>query len=378
MSAACGTGLTVQAVDLPDVGPELLQAWGELADVAVEPNPCFAPEMLLPAVRHLAGGQGVRLWLVWSGDQLILAVPIGTRRYLRLPVPVWTTWRHPYRYVGTPLVRPGFLDSAPAALLAALAASGAPGCLVLEQVYLDGPVAVAFRDAAAGRRAHWAEHDVWGRPTVYAREEETYLDDTLGSRSVRTLRRQRRHLERDLGPVEARDVTRAGSPAVVQAEVEDFLAMESTGWKGRAGTALASDPAHAAFWREFCSAEAAAGRLQLWQLRAGDVVAARQCHVRQGGVVFHLKTTYDETLSKASPGVLLELDLLHAFHVDPALRLLDPCTDSVPGPSDRLYPDVRRLGDALVGLTVTGRMLARLTPPASGAWRRLQDLIRRR
>jgi CelD/BcsL family acetyltransferase involved in cellulose biosynthesis len=364
--------LSVEMAGLAEVDGDLLRAWRELAAEAVEPNPFFGPDMLLPAVRRLSGGHRVRLMTVRQGTEVVLAMPLTSGRYLRMPVPVLSTWRHPYRYVGTPLVRADALHEAPTAVLAALARRRWPGWLVLEQLHLDGTVATAFRTAAVERSASWTEHDVWQRPAVRARAEESYLQDTLGPRSAKALRRQRRNLERDLGPVWVRDVARSDDPAAVAAEVEAFLAMEAAGWKGRAGTALASHPAHAQFWREACKALADAGHLELWQLVAGDVVVARQCHVRDGDTVFHLKTTYDEDLARRSPGVQLELEVLHAFHVEPSLRWLDPCTDPVWGTSDRLYPDSRRLGAALVGLTAAGRMATRLTPRAARAWRTLR------
>jgi CelD/BcsL family acetyltransferase involved in cellulose biosynthesis len=361
--------LLAEAIPLADVDGDLLRAWRELADEAAEPNPFFVPEMLLPAARLLPGGADVRLHVVRSGERLDLAVPLIPARYRRMPVPALSTWRHPYRYVGTPLVRTSALDSAPGALLRALAEGETSGWLAFEQMYVDGVVAEAFRTAAEQRSARWVEHDVWRRPAVLRREAETYLDDTLTSRSAKTLRRQRRHLERDLGPVDVRDVARMGGAAAVRAEVDAFLAMEAAGWKGRAGTAAANDPAHAAFWREACQAMAEAGRLELWQLRAGDVVAARQCHVRMGGTVFHLRITYDESLGKSSPGVQLEVEVVHAFHADRQVDLIDPCTEREPGTSSRFYPDSRRIGDVLIGLSTVGRLLADVTPLASRAWR---------
>ena len=360
---------SVETINLGDVDADLLRAWRELADDAAEPNPFFGPEMLLPAARLLPGGSDVRLHVVRSGNRLDLAVPLIPARYRRMPVPALTTWRHPYRYVGTPLVRASALDFAPGALLRTLTQGRTPGWLVLEQMYVDGVVAEAFRTAAGRRSGGWVEHDVWRRPAVRRREAESYLDDTLGSRSAKTLRRQRRLLERDHGPVDARDVARTSDALAVGAEVEAFLDMEAAGWKGRAGTAAANDPAHAAFWREACEAMAEAGRLEMWQLRAGDVVAARQCHVRMGGTVFHLRTTYDEALGKSSPGVQLEVEAVHAFHVDREVDLLDPCTEPEPGTSSRLYPDSRPIGDVLIGLSVVGRLLADVTPLASRAWR---------
>ena len=204
-------------------------------------------------------------------------------------------------------------------------------------MYVDGVVAEAFRTAAGRRSGGWVEHDVWRRPAVRRREAESYLDDTLGSRSAKTLRRQRRLLERDHGPVDARDVARTSDALAVGAEVEAFLDMEAAGWKGRAGTAAANDPAHAAFWREACEAMAEAGRLEMWQLRAGDVVAARQCHVRIGGTVFHLRPVRRGPRQSRS---------VHARGRGGArldwrdVVLLDPCRSGAGHPS-RLYPDSR-------------------------------------
>ena len=360
----------VRLHDLRDPAPGLLAAWRDLARAAAEPNPFFGPDWLLPAVRHLSGGADVRLATVQRGEDLVLAVPLVPGRYRRVPLPAWTTWRHPHRFVGTPLVRADALAEAPAALLGGLRAG--PAWLVLEQLYVDGVVGRAFRAAASQRSASWVVHDPWERPAVRARTAPTYLDGTLSPRSAKALRRLRRGLERELGAVVAVDLGRGAGPEQVAAEVEAFLAMEAAGWKGAAGTALAADPGHAAFWREGCLAAASAGRLELWQLRAGDAVLARQVHVRDGGTVFHLKTAYDEAAGRGSPGVQLELDVLAAFHDDPALALLDPCTEREPGTSARLYPDRRTVADALVGLRASGRWAARATPAAVRARRRLR------
>ena len=362
---------TAEVVPLGHLDARLCAAWSELARSAAEPNPFFEPEVLLPAARLLPGGAGVGLLVVRRGGDLVLAAPVHRGRYRRMPVRALSTWRHPYRYLGTPLVRPDALCDAPAALLRTLA--GHAAWLVLDQLYVDGPVAGALRAGARERGASWVEHEVWERPAVRARQEDTYLEETLSARSAKALRRRRRNLERDLGPVRARDTARSGD---LRAELEAFLALEAAGWKGRSGTALASSPAHAQFFREMCLALAADGRLELWRLDAGERTTARQCHLRAGEVVFHFKTTYDEQLARYSPGVQLELDVLAAFHEDPALAQLDPCTDPEPGTSDRLYPDSRRLGVALVGLTPAGRLAAHGTPHAVHAARRLRERAR--
>jgi hypothetical protein len=347
-----------------EVDDALLAAWRALEQVAVEPNPFFAPEVLLPAVRHLRGGAGVALLVVERDGELDLAVPVRRERHRRMPLPAATTWRHAYRYVGTPLVRAPALHTAPAAALALLRTTSA--WLVLDDLYLDGTVARAFCGAVGRTPGGWVVHEVWDRPVVHRHGSSA----PTALRWRKTLRRLRRNLERDLSGVAVScDSVRDGDRAGLAADVEAFLALESAGWKGRAGTAITSDPGHAAFFRAACERLADHGRLELWKLRVGERIVARQCNVRAGDTVFHLKTTYDEDLARYSPGVQLELDLLDAFYDDSRLTHLDSCTDPGPTTSSRLYPHRRRTGVALLGLRPQGRCAALLTPPAVAAWR---------
>ena len=55
--------------------------------------------------------------------------------------------------------------------------------------------------------------------------------------------------------------TRARSDEEAALYCEEFLALEAAGWKGRAGSALASCPAKAAFFRDAIAGAQAAGRL---------------------------------------------------------------------------------------------------------------------
>ena len=371
MSQAPGSlCLSTQMLPLSALDDSLIADWANLSDRAVEPNPFFSPEFLLPAAKWLPDGDAVKLAVVRRGLELVLAVPIVRGRYRIVPVDTLTTWHHTHRYLGTPLVAPDSIEVAPAALLEALTRSASTGWLALEQLYIDGSVARAFRAAADKLSATWVQPDVWGRPVVNRRKFDTYLDGTVSARSAKGLRRRRRNLIRDHGPIVCEDIARKTDPRAVEAGIQMFLKMEAAGWKGRAGTALACDRSHAAFWRETCLRLADAGRLEMWQFKAGATMVAQQCHVHQGDTVFHLKTTYDEGLRKYSPGVQLELELLQAFHGDGALEWLDSCTDQEPSTSARLYPDTRRVGDVLIGLTGPGRVITQLTPYAAKLWRK--------
>ena len=85
------------------------QAWRELASRAIEPNPYFEPDCLLPAARYLEGGAEILLAVAESADGRFHAcLPVSLAsgwRSLRLPVALT---RGVGRAIGlaTPLVCP--------------------------------------------------------------------------------------------------------------------------------------------------------------------------------------------------------------------------------------------------------------------------------
>ena len=149
-----------------------------------------------------------------------------------------------------------------------------------------------------------------------------------------------------------------GEPAAVEA----FLALEASGWKGEAGTAMRS-AAHAEFFRETCAGFAAAGRLQLVALTGGDRSLAMQCNLRAGDGVFCFKLGVDEEFARYSPGVQLQVDNVHLFHGDETLQWADSCADPSNQMINRLWPDRRHLVSVMVpgagALGRAGRLQAR-------------------
>ncbi len=89
------------------------------------------------------------------------------------------------------------------------------------------------------------------------------------------------------------------------AAVARYAALEGRGWKGREGTALGCDPAQLRFYTELLATHAWKGQSRVYELWAGDSLAASRLVVSQGGLVVALKTTHDEGLRDWAPGRLL-------------------------------------------------------------------------
>jgi CelD/BcsL family acetyltransferase involved in cellulose biosynthesis len=142
-----------------------------------------------------------------------------------------------------------------------------------------------------------------------------------------------------------------------EAALREFLALEASGWKGRAGTALACDPGEQGFFAAACGRLAERGALQLLALRAGGRIAAMQANfVAQDGL-FCFKVAFDETLGRHSPGALLEVRALDVFHERAELRWMDSCTDPGAELIERLWPDRRQMRSTLLrGCGALGRL----------------------
>jgi hypothetical protein len=334
----------VRARLIPVAGlePRDLDAWRGLAERAVEPNPFFEPELVLPAARHLGGGPGL-LVAEREGRWSACLVVHRPARWRRLPLPTLATWRHSYCFLGTPLAIGDELEPALAALIDRGRREPGVAALALDWVGADGPVWDCLTELV-GRDARTAVH--WGRfdrAVLRRRAEPTYLDETLRGHHRRELQRKRRTLARDVGePVTT--VDRGGDPAAYA----EFLRLEASGWKGRSGTALGAHPGHARFFTELCEGFAPAGRLQLLELSAGGRAVAMMSSLVAGGALYGFKIAYDETYGGYSPGIQLVRDSVEIFHERGDLTWIDSCADPDNDMINRLWTERRSIATVVV------------------------------
>lgn len=360
------TGRAARLVPLRAVDPALRRAWADLAARAVEPNPYVEPGPVLAAARHLPDGADAELLVVERGGLLELALPVlRARGYRRVPVPTYRAWGHDDCFLETPLLASPDPAATWSAALSCLRV-GATGWLSFEQLPRDGAVRAGL-EAALGRGAGAVVLASTQRPVVHRRAEPTYLEGRLSSSRRRRLGRWRRRLERELD-TDVRLVECSGDDP--GAALARFVALEAAGWKGEAGTALATCPARAAAFTDTFVEACGQGRAQVFELRGGDTVVAALCVLVSDGGAFHVKTAFDEEFSSTSPGLQLEVAVLEAFHDDPALGWIDSGSVEEPSsPSTMLYPDRRTLDALVVPLRGRASRLPALTLRGFMLWR---------
>jgi CelD/BcsL family acetyltransferase involved in cellulose biosynthesis len=96
-------------------------------------------------------------------------------------------------------------------------------------------------------------------------------------------------------------------PRDLDAEFERGFAAESSGWKGRAGTAVLSNPDTERFYRQLARSFHEQGELRLSTIVLDGRVAAFDMCLLHGGRLYLLKTGYDEEFRRLAPGLVIRL-----------------------------------------------------------------------
>jgi len=289
--------------------PDLAAAWDRLAAGAAEPN-VFAERWFVEAsTAHLPDSAGARLLQLWRGGRLIALLPLRIdARYGRIPLRHVTNWRHHHSFLGAPLIAAGSEAEAWRALLDAIdRAPWAGGILHIEGIVEGGPIHQGLQAAsrALGRPCDTV-HRIERAMLASELSPETYYERTLRKKKRKEIRRLRSRLD-ELGSVAARKLAAGDDPLTW---AEEFLALEASGWKGRAGSALACRNDTAAFFRAAIAGAHAAARLEMLRLDLDGRAIAMLVNFLAPPGSFSFKIAFDEDYARFSPGVLIQLENL--------------------------------------------------------------------
>lgn len=344
-------GLAVRRIPSGRYG-ELAEAFADLCLRAEAPNLHMAPAAIAAAATlgvapaqitvlaaHEAAGE--RLLGVWalrrtrslhSGFATVLEAPL---------VPL-------YEVSSAPVLDREQASEVAAALLGAIAgAPDLPKVLRLPLLPVEGSVFAALETAISATGSLLTRFERWQRPMLVPAagdDAERYLRRTLGSGYKKRLQ-QHRQLEKAGTLAFSRC---RGGEAV--ATLDDFLALEAAGWKGRSGTALARLPRHCAYIREVVQRFAAVDGARVDLLRLDGELIAAGILLDLAGQSHFLKIAYDETRARLSPGRALAIEMLRADFADGRPFRLDSGAGDRVDPSAYPWGERLAMADAVVAL----------------------------
>jgi len=336
---------------LDDLSRQDIGRWRELAAEAVEPNPFFEPEYILPAA-HWIGGRRLGVLVAQEDDEWSACMPVHQpRRWHHVPLACVASWHHRYCFLGTPLVRADGRERAIATLARRLMRQPGAAFAGLDAFAADGAIWDALRaviQEEGSEALRVAEHE----RAVLRRRPGPHDYVKLKAKSRRELERKRRRLEDVLGA--ALETVDRGEDS---GAVNEFLTLEASGWKGQGGTAVASQQRDADFFRTVCGSFRQLGRLHLLSLQADGQCVAMACNLRAGDGVFCVKIAFDERWHRSSPGAQLVLDHVWWFHEEASAGFMDSCVEPGSELVNRLWPDRRRIVSlALPAKSASGRL----------------------
>jgi hypothetical protein len=354
----------------------------DLAARAIEPNVFYEPAFAAAAAPVF--GRGVLAGLVWqrgAQSRLIGFFPVRIeRRRYGLTLPVAVGWTHSYAPLGTPLIDRDARDGAIGAWLDHLASDPSLPKLLL-MPYLPACSSAAFETALEPRGGRCAEFGYHVRAMLRPDNGRgDYLDVAIPHKKRKELRRQRKRLA-DQGTVH---VDTADAPPALATALDDFLALEAGGWKGRAGTAARAHDDVRHFVAAAVSGLAAEGKASVARLMLDDRPVAAIVTLRSGNAAWCWKIAYDERFARASPGVQLLLDVTETLLADTRVVRADSCATADHPMIDHIWRERLALADQLIwvgqGSALPFRAACALEATrraAIGGARRLRDLLKR-
>ncbi|TVR11319.1 MAG: GNAT family N-acetyltransferase [Salinarimonadaceae bacterium] len=351
----------------------IASTWMDLCGRTAEDNVYYTPNYALAILDANIPPGDVIFLTAWEDDDLIGLLPV-TRQRFALPIlgPCGGAWRTKYTFGCIPLIDSARREAATRLLLDGMSSLGR-GEWILPTVNAQGPACEAWIRELDRRGAPWLFMNAFQRASIApACAYDEYLRLHIAPKRRREIQRNARRLQ-ELGKFAFESHTEGEG---LERAVSSFLELEAAGWKGRAGTALACDPASVAFAREAFASRAGRSSCRADMITIDGKPVAIGLTVFDGRTGFTVKCCYDEELRSFSPGIVLELEVIRSLLTDKWAKRLDAATAGS-HVVDGLWPDRIEVADLVFSLAPR-HARARLTALESmlGARRRLKSAAR--
>ncbi len=339
---------------------ELQNAIATLANLAVPPNPFFDVPFLSAAADRL-GSKDKRF--------LVLTETIGDTEALKFFAPAQMEqcgfprkktlriWSHLYAPISTPLVDPCEVDLVVERLAQALMSIETTDfpAILFEDLNLEAAFTKAVLNSSllADQVEICCPHE---RAGLQPLQSGSYDQIHISGKRRQRLRRAMENLS-GLGKVEFETAYKF-SDAMVR--FEEFLLLESRGWKGKRGTSLQRIRTTAAFARQAVANMVQENRCQISSLRLNGKAVATMIVFRAGGYYYPWKIAFDESYYQYSVGVQLITHVNNQLMQTPGFKGVDSLAVDTNVTANQFWPDRIKMGSLAIGLGANNHAAAKI------------------
>ena len=320
--------------------PHFLANWDALASNASEPNPFYESWYLAPSIEQFGSENDIRLLCVERDDELLGLLPlVKPRDYYGYSLPHWRNWVHANCFCGLPLIAQGTETTAWQTILDWCDGQGGwPMFLHLTHIPGDcKPTRALTEICKSGRNAFCVKSEQ--RALLESElDPEAYLAASMTKKRRKEMARQGRRLA-EQGNLQFARQTDASN---LSDWINEFLALESSGWKGEAQSALAANMSTATIFRSALAGAARSGKLERLSLSLDGKPIAMLANFLTPPGAFSYKTAFDESYARYSPGVLLQRENLDLLNRDD-IAWCDSCAEEGHPMIDRIWQERRTI-----------------------------------
>ncbi len=306
-------------LSMPANAPEMEKLLDKFQGQALEDNPFFGKTFLTAAFSRMNTHE-TSLLTVWE--------TIDSQKFLRMYFPVvrermglpgkktLRCWSHDYAPLGVPIICREDAGEIIDRFLQLLIQAKFPGIstLVFKDIPLSGIFATRIREILYECDIPYQQVATTDRAVLQrnlTNRSPNILD--INSKMRRNYRRQLRRLG-DSGDLQ---LERVDNYQDVILRFEEFLLLESSGWKKRQRTSMLTIKQTAAFARQAVSELSKLGESAIFSIRINNKSVASLIMIRSNGTYFPWKIAIDENYSHYSPGALLMFRISEALDDDP-------------------------------------------------------------
>lgn len=310
----------LRAADLPNH----LEAWQKLADNALFPNLSYEPWMVMPVIEAGVDTKNLYFAFIYGPNRELWGfVPLEAQwSCLHLPIRNLALWQHRYCYVTAPLFDAGHAREALGAFW--LWFKNNPlRAHILDTNWLlaDGPFHHLWIDLSFGR-VQLMLNDFPRAMYCTGKDLWAYLGQMVSPKGASDFRRRERRFA-DMGKLE---YTEPRTEDEARKWIEDFLALEASGWKAQdGGKAFANYEPDAQYFRIVTLEAFRRGRTLLLSMELDGKIIAMRHTLLAGNGAYAYRLCYDEAYGKYSPGKILELKTMERLNQIPGIAWMDSC-----------------------------------------------------